>query len=265
MIPFGHLGVKLKQVRHKSVAIIINIMFMMSYTLCFYSGISIFLRKPNLREIKVLFDTGFTVVIIILFSVWAFNCFKKFNFLHLIDQIKDTRIHSLSVKDTIYLQFALCCAAAVLILLNFNFFFWDHHKAKAEYFKIVLRVLYINVSWALIMNTSFSLCCVAVVLSREFKECVNNFQNNLAEENYFSEQMFHETGERFRKLTCVVGQVDAMFCGVVGLVLSATLGMLCGAIYGILNYPSETWEFLIFMCCACIIILLPPLLYSTER
>ena len=207
------------------------------------------LRQPNLREIKVLFDTGFTVVIIILFSV--------FNFLCLIDQIKDVRSHRLNIKDTIYLLFALCCAGTVLILLNFNFFFWDHHKATSGYFKIVFRVLYTNVSWALIMNTSYSLCCVAVVLSREFKECVNNFQNNLAEENYFSEQMFYETAERFRKLTCVVDQVDAMFSGVVGLVLSATLGMLCGAIYGILNYPSETWEFLIFMCCACIIILLP--------
>ena len=238
MIPFGHLGVKLKQIRHKSVVIIINIMFAMSYILCIYSGINIIiLRQSNLREIKVLFDTGFTVVIIILFSVWAFNCFKKFNFLCLVDQIKDVRSHSLNIKDMIYLLFALCCAAAVLILLNFDFFFWEHQKATLGYFKIVVRVLYINVSWALIMNTSFSLCCVAVVLSREFKECVNNFQNNLAEENYFSENMFHETAERFRKLTCVMDQVDGMFCGVVGLVLSATLGMLCGAIYGILNYP----------------------------
>ena len=128
------------------------------------------LRQPNLREIKVLFDTGFTVVIIILFSVWSFNCFKKLNFLHLIDQIKDTRIHSLSVKDTIYLLFALCCAAAVLILLNFNFFFWDHHKAKAEYFKILLRVLYINVSWALIMNTSFSSVHDNIIRNQVFHE-----------------------------------------------------------------------------------------------
>ena len=120
----------------------------MSYILCFYSGINIIiLRLPNLREIKVLFDTGFTVVIIILFSVWAFNCFKKFNFLCLVDQIKDVRSHCLNIKDTIYLLFALCCAGTVLILLNFNFFFWDHQKATSGYFKIVLRVLYTNVSW----------------------------------------------------------------------------------------------------------------------
>ena len=261
MIPFGQFGVKLKQLRHKSIAIIINIVFVTSYIFCFSLGVDVILRHHNLKEtcMKVLFNIGFTVVIIVLFSVWAFKCFKKFNFLCLVDQIRDTRSHSLNIKDVIYILFVLCCAGTVLILMNLNFYLSDHYDATLGYFKNGLRFMYISVSWALILNTSFSLCCVAIVLSREFKECVNNVQNNLSEENYFPEQVFHETAERFRKLTCAVDQVDAMFSCVVGLVLSSTLGMLCGATYGFFNCPSENWEYLIFMCCACIIIILPPL------
>ena len=258
MVPFGHFGIKLKQMKHKTVAIIINSVLMFSYILCLFIGISTLLGKSNFKNIKVLFNTGFNIMIILLFSVWAFNYFKKFNFLSLVDQIKDERSHSLTIKDWIYITFAICSTGSVLMLMNFNVI-KKHFFSKTNIFKVIEIFLYTNVSWTLIFNTSFSLCCVTVVVSREFKKCVSNFKEIITEQNYFSDELFHETAERLRTLTCIVDQVDAMFSGVVGLVLSTALGMLCGAIYGILNYPLENWGLVITVCVVSLIILLPPL------
>ena len=177
---------------------------------------------------------------VVVYSMWGVNFFKKSNFLYLINQVQEVRNHKLQTIDMFYIVLATSVYWVLIIYTNYGMFFqYIVKEPDKPVIDAAITIWTINVSWNLILNSALTICFICIVLSREYKECLCELQNNIIIANgNITDDIFLEVVERFRKLGNVVHGVDAMLSAILSLVLSSTMMMLCAAIYVILEGQS---------------------------
>ena len=253
MLPFGLLGFRPGQLFNKIVGYFINTMFLFNYCLILAVAIARFCNVKNdeYERTHVKFFTGFAVFMTVKFTILIYIYFKRFNFIHLLEDITKIRKYSLSKIELTFVTMQFTTVVTMVIYLiyfvfnqyvipvlttgvrPFEYAFKYNGPLQARVTIILEFLIYMNNTWISILATSFIINVISVVLRREFDKCVEILQEKIDKTETLTGDKFSETVERFQELIGMVDKVDDMFFLDFTLNLFASLGMLCSAIYGI--------------------------------
>ena len=278
MLPFGLLGFRPGQLFNKIIGYFINTMFFFNYGLILAVAIARFINVQDYERTHVKFFTGFAVFMIIKFTALIYIYFKRYNFIHLLEDVTKIRKYRLSKIELMFVAMQLTTVITLVIYLvyfvfnqyvitvlttgvrHFYFVFKYNGPLQARVTIILEFLIFTNNTWISILATSFIINMIAVVLRKEFDKCIKNLQEKSNEAGLLSRDTFSETVERFQELRGVVEKVDDMLFLDFTLNLFASLGMLCNAIYGIYvgHFTFEDMHIIILVSVVTLLITLPP-------
>ena len=278
MLPFGLLGFGPGQLFNKIIGCLINLIFFFNYCLILAVTVARFFNVNNYKSTIPKFYTSFAVFMSIKFTILIFIYFKKFNFVHLLEDITKMRKHSLSKIELIFVTvpfIAIVTMTTYLIfLLSDNYvlpvlrtgirryvFAFEHSgPTEARIIRILEFLIFLNITWISIFATGYIINVISVVLRREFHKCIEILKEQIEETRFLSVGVFSEAVERFQELRDMMDKVDDMFFLDFTLNLFASLGMLCSAIYGIFvgHVTLDDMNLQILFSMATLLITLPP-------
>ena len=276
MLPLGLIGFRPGQIFNKTVGYLLNLMFLLNYGLVFIVGVGHLEIQKHYSSAYHIFYAGFVILIMIKFNLLAYNYYKKYNVMCLLDDIIHIRKHNLTKLEILFVTttfigilglmsyiFHFIFSSIVLPVLQTGtsnpFAFEATGPVGAKIVVVFEYLIYSNITWISVLATSFLINVMAVVLGREFHKCTENLKEKINETGTLSSDIFSETVERFTALRNMVQKVDDMFSPIICLNLTLSLGMLCGAIYALSNGEGtffEGWQICIFFSLGTIIIFL---------
>ena len=276
MLPLGLIGFRPGQLFNKTIGYLLNFMFLLNYVLILVVGVGHLEIQKDYSSAYHIFYTGFVILIIIKFNLLAYNYYKKYNVLCLLDDIIHLRNHNLTKLEILFVIlifigilglmtyiFLFVFSGIVLPVLQTGtsnpFAFEATGPVGAKIVVVLEYLIYSNITWISVLATSFLINVMPVALGREFHKCIENLKEKINETGTFSSDIFSETVQRFTDLRNMVQKMDDMFSPINCLNLTLSLGMLCGAIYALSNGEGtffEGWQICIFFSLGTITILL---------
>ena len=244
---FGQFGWRPSQGSFKYVPYMMNTWLFFGFILVCFSNIHftvMVLSSPKFNSLRKWSYVVYTSIIIVLFTMWLIILLKRNNLFCLLKHILYIRRQSLTKRNLLViliivtLLLAIVCYNSLLMERLSSEFDTDDKNSLMDYLLYILLLISNNSSWMLVLNICFLICVMAIILSREFKESFTHLEQHLKEDKILDMETFYATTERFREVTSVVNEMDEMFFGVVGVILTMSLACLCTAIYGVLGGHS---------------------------
>ena len=272
MMPFGLFGFRPGQIGKIILFIAANFLCIFNYLLGLAIAIGFTINVTDFSRTNVKFVIAFCWIFVIIFTFLIYKFYKKNNLFSLIQDIKAVRNNSLTRREMFYISVVMILLGSALAFqlkksseLAFKsarppiFLIKTDDPVLVKILNILQFLIFYTISWVLVFGIILMLCIISVVLKREFNTCNENLKYTIVKEKTLSDQIFHETTQRFYELKSTAQKVDEMFSDLVGMIISLTLGMLCGATYGVLTgEPLDIWIDMFVMSLAVLIILLPP-------
>ena len=259
---------------------IINFLFISSYLIIAFVGVGFVIRPDHKGDTSEIFMTGFAISMIIKFSFLLFIFYKNYGIFHLLKDIKKVTRGSLSTKELIYVTLYFTVLLTIIVY-NFSYMIpivndifktgtsdkWIPRTIQTDdpigikIIVIIEVVFYLLRGWSSLSITSSMIVMIAIVFRKEFENCVDKAKDQIIKKNTTSMDEFSEIFERFYNLNAVLQKADEIFSPIIGLNLIISLGMLCGASYGILIGEGNIndWHFPILISMITLFTLIPPL------
>ena len=180
LVFFGQFGLRLKQSKHRCLPLIFNTMFLISYCSVWFGSVgmlTVFYLIPDWHrsDISRISDVAFALIMPVLFTTWAFVCFKSYNLYSLLEDLIKIRQNSLSKSTLIPVIFAVE-----------DFFTPYSHHGYYWFLKVVFYnhvIFYTMAAWMVIMNLSFLMCIISIILVREFDACIAHLKTCISNAN----------------------------------------------------------------------------------
>ena len=247
MTIFGQCGWRTGQCRVKYITYIINTWLFCGFVFVCFSNIhftAVVLSSPEFNTMRKLSYIGYTFVITVMFGMWEIILLKKNDLACLLQHILHIRRHSLTktgflaVIIMLTLFLAINCNISLIIMVRVDSLFGTNDKVSVRYLLYLELLISTSSSWMLVLNISLLICVISIILSREFKKSLTTLEEHLKENKILDIETLYTTTERFREVTSVVNEMDEMFSGVVGVILTIALSCLCVAVYSVLSGQS---------------------------
>ena len=276
MLPFGLLGSRPGQLFNKIIGYIINLIFLFNFGLVFVIMVGYLYADKDYNQTYIKFYAGFVLFVTIKFTLLAYNFYKKYNVISLIEDVTCLRKHDFSRLDVGLVLFTFTGVVTMVIYtfvtilhnlvlpmlqnrLYLPFAFIASDPTTIKIIVVFENGFYLTFAWTSVLATSFLINVMAAVLKKEFHKCIENLQEKINETGTLSSDTFSETMERFGDLRNMVQKVDDMFSPIVCLNLAISLGMLCGAIYALARGEGtffDGWHFLVLTSLGTLVIIL---------
>ena len=279
MLTYGLFGFRSGQLLNKTCGVLMNLFFVFNVIIVTSVGLGyIISHSDEFKSFQFKMFVGYIVLEMINFTLLFYKFYKKYNVYCLLLDILCIKMYTLTKQNIIYVLIMLSGFVAVLIYIFIDMVLiiidvfttgksdlWEPFLVKTDD-PLLLKILVIpehmifgNQIWAFPSFTSFMICVIAIVLSREFDGCVADLQSKCNKNKYLNSGGLFGTIDRFYELASIVHKVDEMFSVFIGLNLTAALGMLCGAIYGVLAGEGtlEEWSMPVMVSIVTLILLLP--------
>ena len=242
MTIFGQFGLRPSQTKHKCLAYVLDIWFLCSYTaicvpILLQIEVLFSVFQSGLNHIFNLYSAVYAVIIVITFTFWLILTFKKYNICCLLEDVVSIRRATLGKRDIVCITAISSIIGAVFISNGVLTILATNWNISPLY--IFFIVLYANITWMLMWNITFIMCVMALIISREFEECITDL-NITSEERSLCADKFFKIAERFTELSLVVNKLDFMFSFAVGIILTMALSTLCCAIYAVVSGEDPT-------------------------
>ena len=247
MTIFGQCGWRPGQCRVKYITYIINTWLFCSFIFVCFSNIhftAVVLSSAEFNSMRKWSYIGYTSIVIVLFGMWVIILLKRCNLICLLEHILHVRRHNLTktgflaVLIILTLFLAINCNISLIIMVRVDSLFGTDDKVSVRYLLYLELLLSTSFSWMLVLNISFLICVISIILSREFKKSLTTLEEHLKEDKILDIDTLYATTERLREVTSVVNKMDEMFSGVVGVILTMALTCLCVAVYAVLSGQS---------------------------
>ena len=279
LVPFGHFGFRPRDSGKGFTFIVVNFLCVSSYILALLSFI-VDLININSNPLNMQFTISFALMVFLLYTIKIYKIYKKCNIVSLVKDIKAIRKHSLDMCEKICICFMILIMFSTIIKLIHNAYGIAMEYVKSgkqilivksentvlRLLTILQMVIYYNSVWVLIYGYSFLIAMIAIVLKKEFNECIHQLENNITKENNLSKELFSTTIHRFYQLASVVHKVDKMFSDIIALIMVISMTLLCSSTFGLVTGDnSRQWMLLGLMSLVSLIILIPsPVTINTE-
>ena len=173
-------------------------MFLMNYILVVTIGTVYLIRDKN-PDMTSKFYVGFVILMMINFTILIYIYYKKYNLIGLLQDITNARKYCLSKIEILFVVLTFLTIVVPSVYISYHisgYTLWALETKSNIYisFKtdgtvlpkrmiILIIVIYLNVTWTLLMATSFMISVLAVVLRGEFNHCIENLQDKINEMN----------------------------------------------------------------------------------
>ncbi len=277
MMPCGLLGLKRGQIAwNRLVFVLVNFLCLLRCVLVLGITGAVFVNKSDLSTTADKFTIGVCVSVALSCSMLIWKCYKEYNIVSLLIDVKNLKLHSLCNTSKLYLCI-LFSVVASSVVYKFQHITrvvvkeiesghrtpWTVSTSDPTLiivFAVVELVIFYNTVWMSMLGVSFLLGVISIVLKREFTTCVLSLEEAVEKEKTLSDKIFTETSQRYVELISVVHKVNKMFSDLVALILAVSLGILCTGVYSIMLGDTFTgWMPAIIMSLSTTAVLLPPL------
>ena len=240
---------------------LVNFMFILNFLLILCIGTGHLFTADFQSRISNKLIAIFFIFMIMEFAILCYICYKKYNVFCLLEDIRKVRNQKLNKKD-LFIIGTICIAiitsvrsifyASMSVIVNVfatgKSLLWKPITIQTDNptgVKILcfIEMLVISTNASSMLITTFMVVVITCLLGREFEVCIEQLQHNIENCKSLSEEVFSEFAEGFYKLKAVLKMVDNTFATTVGLNLTVSMLMLCGATYIYLIHDefSENW------------------------
>ena len=261
MFTFGLFGFRPGQMMKGMMGYVVNFIFILNFLLILCIGIGYLFTADFQSRILNKLIAIFFIFMMVEFAMLCYIYYKKYNVFYLLEDIRKVRSQTLNKKDlfiigaffmSIITSLVIIFYVSMTVILNVfvtgQSFIWKPISIQTDNptgvkILVIIEILVINTNMSSILITTFMVVVITCVLGKEFEICIEQLQHNIENSRSLSQKSFLEFTEGFYKLKAVLKRVDNTFSAIVGLNLTVSMLMLCGATYVYLIHDkfSENW------------------------